>query len=90
MHLIRRAERSDKTRKTYAGEWKAFLAWCAERGLSPLPATGEAVALYLAALADKGRKPAGIEVALVAISQAHKLAGLDSPRKYAATIQARR
>jgi hypothetical protein len=69
------ASRAERTRKTYAEEWKAFVTWCAERSLSPLPATGEAVALYIAALAGRGRKASGIELALVAISQAHKLAG---------------
>lgn len=84
------ASRAERTRKIYAGEWRAFVAWCAERGLSPLPSTGEAVALYIASLADRGRKASGIELALVAISQAHKLAGHASLRKHAAVERVRK
>ena len=84
------AGRAERTRKIYAGEWRAFVSWCAERGLSPLPSTGEIVALYIAALADRGRKTSGIELALVAISQAHKARGFESPRKHAAVERVRK
>jgi site-specific recombinase XerD len=67
------------TRRAYASDLRAFSTWCAERGLQSLPAAPETVALYLAALA-KVSKMATIDRALVAISQAHKAAGLDSPR----------
>jgi hypothetical protein len=58
-------------------------------GLSPLPATGEAVALYIAALADQRRKASGIELALIAISQA-KAKGFESPRRHAAVERVRK
>jgi integrase len=50
-----------------------------------LPAPPASVAVYLAALADgttgsRARKPAGLEVALSAISEAHRAAKLRSPR----------
>ena len=76
--------RASNTRRTYASQWKAFTAWCAARALSPLPAAGEAVAIYLAELADTGRKARTIAVALSAISQAHQLAGEPSPRAHRA------
>src|SRR5689334_14439161 len=70
------------TRRLYAAEWASWAGWCAARGCPSLPGAPEDVADYLAHLADRGRAAAGIEVALVALSQAHKAAGLDSPRSH--------
>lgn len=78
------ASRAENTRRAYGSDVRAFAAWCAARGLAALPAAPESVALYLAAMADAGRTVATIGRALVAISQAHKLAGLDSPRSHRA------
>jgi hypothetical protein len=44
-----------------------------------LPARPEAVAAYLADLADRGRKPATIKRILAAIGYAHRLAGCAGP-----------
>jgi len=76
--------RAQNTRTAYANAWAAFERWTAEKGLVALPATSATVALYLAHLADDGRKVAGIGLALVAISQRHRLAGKESPSKGAA------
>jgi site-specific recombinase XerD len=46
----------------------------------PLPASPTAIANYLCSLADAGRKPSTIDRALAAISEAHRMAGLPSPR----------
>lgn len=83
------ASRAPRTRDAYAGEWKSFVAWTRVQALASLPAEGPTVALYLAALADRGRRPAGIEVALAAIVQAHRLAGHTSPREHAAVREVR-
>ena len=72
--------RSENTRKAYGSDWAAFEAWTGAQGAKALPASPALVASYLAALADAGRKPSTIGRALVAISQAHKLAGHPSPR----------
>lgn len=70
------------TRRAYAWEWKSFSAWCARAEVSPLPATGWTVAIYLAELVDdQHRRPAGIKVALAAICKAHEAAGVPSPRE---------
>jgi integrase len=76
-----------ETRRAYTREWGCFAAWCSSKGLASLPAAGITVAAYLAGLADGSatsrgvaRKPAGLELALAAISGAHKTAGLASPR----------
>ena len=82
--------RSDATLRAYRSDWADFAAWCAGRGLAPMPATPETVALYIASRAEagpadeRGRPTAPLRVAtldrrLAAISQAHKLAGLESP-----------
>ncbi|MGB3545193.1 site-specific integrase, partial [Rubrivirga sp.] len=84
------AARSDATLKAYRSDWTDFQAWCRSRGASSMPATPETVSLYIASRAqagpegDDGRPTAPLKVAtlkrrLAAISQAHKLAGLESP-----------
>ena len=84
------AARSDATLRAYRSDWSDFAAWCEERGLSAMPATPETVSLYIASRAeagpvgDDGRPTAPLKVAtlerrLAAISQAHKLAGVESP-----------
>lgn len=80
------ASRSDATRRAYTREWEAFAAWCGVQGLSALPTAPTSLAVYLAGLADgtigtRARRPAGIELALVAVANAHKAAGLRSPRE---------
>jgi integrase len=82
--------KSQRTRRAYGGEVGAFASWCAGAGLEALPATGRTVALYLTHMAEKGRKPAGIELALAAIAQAHKAAGFESPRTAAEVQEVRR
>ena len=74
------ASRSEATRRAYRRDFAAFVAWCDEGGLQALRATPDTVALYLTARAQKGAMVSSIERALVAISQAHKAAGLPSPR----------
>ena len=84
------AARSDATLRAYRSDWADFSAWCDERGLAPMPAAPETVALYIASRAEagpvdaRGRPTAPLKVAtlsrrLAAISQAHKLVGLESP-----------
>ncbi|MEL7361277.1 MAG: site-specific integrase [Bacteroidota bacterium] len=76
--------RSENTKRAYRADWADFTAWCQDRGLQALPATCEIVTLYIAALATPdddcpGLKPATLSRRLAAISQAHKLAGHESP-----------
>ena len=84
------AARSDATLRAYRSDWADFSGWCANRGLAAMPAAPETVALYIASRAQAGpddereRPTAPLKVAtlsrrLAAISQAHKLAGLESP-----------
>jgi site-specific recombinase XerD len=63
------------TRRGYRADFEAFRSWCAARGVSPLPATPETVAGFLAAQAEAGRASATIGRRISAISYAHRLAG---------------
>ena len=84
------AARSDATLRAYRSDWADFSMWCDDRGLVSMPAAPETVSLYIASRAeagpadDRGRPTAPLKVAtlsrrLAAISQAHKLAGVESP-----------
>ena len=72
------AAQSDATRKAYRASWVAFTTWASSNGLVAMPATPETVALYVASLANEGRKAATIDKALVAISGAHRAAGVEA------------
>ncbi len=88
------AARSDATLRAYRSDWSDFAAWCEGRGLTSMPVRPETVSLYIASyiasraearpVSDNGQPTAPLKVAtlerrLAAISQAHKLAGVESP-----------
>ena len=89
------------TRRAYAREWSSFSAWCSSKHCAALPALPATLAAYISALAVGAttrrdgrprapRKAAGIDLALAAITAAHKAAGLDSPRDAAGVRAVRR
>lgn len=66
---------SENTLRAYAGDWRAYAAWCAEGGVVPLPADPLLVAAHLASLAERlGRS--GLKRRLAAIAHAHRQAAL--------------
>jgi len=71
--------RSEATRQAYRADLSAFVEWTERHDLEALPARPETIAAYIAAMHQEGRKPATIDRALTAISQAHKLKGHPSP-----------
>lgn len=77
------AARAERTREAYRAQWSAFEAFCQADGLTSMPAAPATVAMYLTARAGDGRKVATLAQALAAISQAHLLAGHESPRSSA-------
>lgn len=77
------AARSRSTRRAYRQQWQTFVGWCDRNGRVSLPALPETVALYLTARVEGGAKVATLEQALSSISQAHLLAGFESPRRSA-------
>lgn len=82
------ASRAPRTRDAYRAQWTAFSDWAGAHGLHSLPAAPETVALYLTARAQEGRKVSTLAQALAAISQAHSMAGHDSPRSSAVVREA--
>jgi integrase len=102
-HARRFAEASTATatRTAYAREWASFTAWCSSKQCAALPALPATLAAYLSALAvgstirrdGRPRAPrsaAGIDLALAAITAAHKAASFDSPRDSAGVRAVRR
>ncbi len=71
--------KASSTRRAYRSDFAIFSAWCATRGLDPLPAVPAAVAAFLSAEADGGAKVATLERRRAAIRFAHLLAGLENP-----------
>jgi site-specific recombinase XerD len=73
------ASKAERTVKAYRSDLRHFESWCADRERRSLPATADTVADYISDLAATGNKPATITRRLSAISQAHKMADLESP-----------
>jgi integrase len=71
--------KADETRRGYESDLRTFVAFCEEHGEPSLPASPQIVALYLTHLAETGKAVATIGRHMVAISQAHKQAGLPNP-----------
>ena len=71
----RRRAKAANTIRAYESDWRQFEAWCDERGLEALPARAEAVATYLAALAQAGRADSTIGRHLAAIGWQHRQRG---------------
>ena len=64
-----------------------FTSWCAERGLSPLPARAVTVVAYVEAMASD-RAPATVCRYVSSIAAAHKAAGEQSPLEHATVPRA--
>jgi len=60
-----RGARATNTNRAYAADWRAFTGWCGKTGVAPLPASPQAVGLYLAALAAGAGRRAGVSVATI-------------------------
>lgn len=73
------ASKAPRTVRAYRSDLADFESWCREQGRAPLPADPATVADYIAAQAAQGRSAATITRRLSAISQAHRMAGYESP-----------
>ena len=73
-----RSARGSATQRAYASDWRDFEGFNRRNGLETLPATPQAVALYITALAGV-KSVATIRRRLVAIAQIHKVQGYPSP-----------
>lgn len=73
------ARHSKATRRAYESDMSDFSQWGATNGLDTLPASVEAVVLYLSSLSEKGLKASSIARKVSAIRFNHTQAGLPSP-----------
>jgi site-specific recombinase XerD len=73
--------RAANTVKAYRADWRHFSDWCAAEEVMALPAIPQTVALYITSLAGHGVKTSTIQRRMSAISQAHQMAGHESPTK---------
>lgn len=71
--------RASSTRRAYAADFAHFAQWCATVGTSALPASADAVYLYLTALVDEANvgdySPSTLERRLAAITYVHEISG---------------
>jgi site-specific recombinase XerD len=75
------ASRAASTRRAYESDWRAFNAWCLERGLDSLPADPRVVAVFLSAEAARGCAPLTVGRRLAAIGYMHRRAGFQPPQQ---------
>ncbi len=76
------ASRAPSTERAYAADWRDFSAFAVRIGRERLPADCETVALYVAELRRRGRRPATIARKLAAIAVYHRSAGHRSPAEH--------
>jgi len=74
-----KASKSKATRTAYRSDFDAFTSWCREHVLVSIPARPETVAMYAAHMAREGLGVSSVQRAMAAISQAHRMAGIESP-----------
>src|SRR5258706_8380458 len=73
-----RASKAESTLRGYQADWRHFLLWSDAHTVSPLPASPETVAAYIAESAGR-LKVGSLQRRLNAIAEAHKAVGLESP-----------
>ena len=87
------------TAKAYRSQLRAWVSWCAQRGLSPAGADADSLVTYIreraegVAIGDRQHRPAkpnSLNVACAAISKAHEVAGLPDITKHARVREALR
>jgi site-specific recombinase XerD len=76
-----RSFRAHNTNRAYAADWTDFSTWCESSQRSSFPASPETVVAYLTELTRKGKKVPTLNRRLSAISQAHQIAGWESPTR---------
>jgi integrase len=70
--------KASNTLRAYRADWSNFVEWCKAHNQGALPADPETVALYVTDISTT-HKPGTLTRRLSAISQAHQIAGIESP-----------
>ena len=86
-----RDAKAENTRRAYGSAWQGFQDWAESGGHPALPATPQAVALYLGHLSAAGRSFASVQQARSAISHFHAAAGVrkgDNPALHPVVAEA--
>lgn len=73
-----RAAKAPATLRAYRSDWRHFSDWCRQKGLSPLPAAPQTVALYLSE-SSLTLRPGTLNRRLTSINKAHRAAGQPAP-----------
>ena len=73
-----RASKAESTLRGYKSDWRDFCRWCDARSLTPLPATADGVAAYVAECAGR-LKTGSIQRRINSICEAHRAVGLETP-----------
>lgn len=71
--------RATSTQRAYRSDWRSFEGWCADTGLTALPADTDTVELYLVSLVRAGAAVATAARHLSGIRHRHQEAGLPDP-----------
>ncbi len=71
---------SENTARAIKADTAIFAAWCASQGHSSLPASGDAVAAFIDAMAEQ-KKPATVRRYVASIGHLHRAADLADPTK---------
>ena len=71
--------KAQATLRAYASDWRIYAAWCGAHALSPLPASAEQVAVFIAQQAASGIAVSTLIRRIAAIGHHHKVAGQTPP-----------
>jgi integrase len=67
------------TQRAWRSDWHVYEGFCAERGVTTVPATPSTVAAFVEACGDRLKKPATIRRYLTTIALAHRVARFSNP-----------
>lgn len=84
------AELAPSTRETYACGWRQWDRWCQGRGITPLPASPEALAAFLVERAEAGLTFGTLDAYCSSIAHRHGQVGLPDPTAHVVVRRVRR